>query len=1150
MADPVLNGKYIIELDELTSIELDAWLAFQPDEVSDEAFRISLENFIAALPVIPAVAAEYDTIADLLTAQPGQTIDVLYHVLNPIADPAFNDLPDAEVKSVYYHLPGAKNGLLSDYNSIAFPKLGSDKNSKLGNSLDAFTFDIKFRTAEWSSNQATLQAAANALDLNSPQDLKLTGEAVKLITGNDPTDISRVLFGLDGQLIFEPIPASKIQSDSSAADVTLNDSYQEILSITGGESISSALANIGLTAKSFATGAITVFADAGDGRITVTSATHGLSEGDFIEIVNTTNYGGIYEIKAVPNINDFDITKAFVSTETGDWEISANREIAIDLRVNEISVKEFTRQIEGEGRLNFSEPITGLVNTEDIDVFAKSNTSGEAIEILGTSQSSELKVINLDADREVSTWYVNDASGSDANDGSPQKPFETIAPAIAAASSGDTIILGDGFYSDDFTIDKSIYFFGFNKYEGFSFGASIDPTNLTIAEGVDVGFTRVGLEPTNIIQSGAGNIDLHVSDTTIGINSMSGVTLKRFTISDCTGTLPALSFATAARFFISDGSLTIASVTMAGSGLYSIRGPRVIVSGNVTATSAVIFVYENCYFEVGGDFDNGTNAATVYNSVINVVGTYTHGTLTVNNQADGGLQKQAIGPTLAIPFNVSQTKIDPLTITGVTEFTVDTTNAEYGNMGFRRITADGTNEPTFAAPFQKWLASRDYDNTNGTVNILSWWFDDISYYYAWGQGEATAPPTILSMDVEDASRNDLVVVFSEVVTATNIGYTFRVDAGSRTLDSVSGSGTDTLTFVISGAAIDDADVLDLAYDSGTGDTLNAGLTELVTFTATSVTNNTDTTVPTLTSATIENATDDILDLVFDEAVNITITGWNIDTDGAALSISSVSSGDGTSIPKFQLSRSVLSTETLNLDYDSGVGDTTDTATIPNDLASITDEAVTNNVSAVSELTTFNGTSNYFTLGTQMHSIMLGADKKFAMEITVKDYPVDHNGALFTIAGDNVQVAHFIAYNVGAEEWRYIYWDGTTSNWTVVKVDQILPQGTEYILRIEYDGSVDTAPVDRLVFKIDDTPQTVTHVNTVGSFPFDVPSVTSKLALGIKLEGDDSTSGVWLDAKLKDFKVYSGASLDVLEVHIPTLSTGIDISGEGRDGTFV
>ncbi len=390
----IIDGKYIIELDELTSIALVDWIPFQPNTVSDQAYRISLTNFIKALPIIPAVAGEYDDIAALLAAQSGQTADVFYKVADPSDDPAYNDLKDSEIKSVYYHLVDTKSASLSDYNSVAIPKLESDKNAKLGNSLQALTFDVKFRSAEWSSNKATLQAIANALKISSPQDLLLDALSIKLNTDNNPADISRVLFGLDGQLIFEPIDSSKIQSDSDAGDVTLDDDYALLLTITGNQNITNGLANIGLTAKSFSTAAITAFQASGNNRVRATSAAHGFSEGDYVEIVNTANYDGIYEIKAVPNVNDFDFTATFVATETGDWEKSENREIAVDLRVNAISVKEFTRQIEGEGRLNFSEPLSGVTSGEDIDVYVKSNTVGEAIEILGTTQSSQLKVIN------------------------------------------------------------------------------------------------------------------------------------------------------------------------------------------------------------------------------------------------------------------------------------------------------------------------------------------------------------------------------------------------------------------------------------------------------------------------------------------------------------------------------------------------------------------------------------------------------------------------------------------------------------------------------------------------------------------------------------------------------------------------------------
>lgn len=103
----------------------------------------------------------------------------------------------------------------------------------------------------------------------------------------------------------------------------------------------------------------------------------------------------------------------------------------------------------------------------------------------------------------------------------------------------------------------------------------------------------------------------------------------------------------------------------------------------------------------------------------------------------------------------------------------------------------------------------------------------------------------------------------------------------------------------------------------------------------------DVTPPTLSSATIQDSTDNTLDLVFDQAVNITTAGWSISTDGAALSISAVASGSGTTTPKFTLSRSILSTETITISYDSSTGNTADEA--GNELADITNRAVTNNV---------------------------------------------------------------------------------------------------------------------------------------------------------------------------------------------------------------
>ena len=505
----ILNGKYILTLDELTSIALDGWLAFQPDGVLKQAYRISLENFISALPIIPAVAGEYDDIAAMLAAQGGQTVDVFYKVADPSDDPDYNDLKDSEIKSVYYHLVEEKTASLSDYNSIAIPKLESDKNAKLGNSLEALTFDVKFRSAEWSSNEATLQAIANALKISSPQDLLLDALSIKLNADNNPADISRVLFGLDGQLIFEPIDSSKIQSDTDAGDVTLNDSYQLLLTITSDQNIANGLANIGLTAKSFSTAAITEFQPSGNNRVRATSAAHGLSEGDYVKIVNTANYNEIVEIKAVPNINEFDFTHSDDGDETGDWEKSENREIAVDLRIDAISQKVFTRQIEGEGRLNFSEQLSGLVNGEDIDVYVKSNTVGEAIEILGTTQSSELKAISSDKN-EPNTWYVN-TNGDDAKDGSAEFPFEGIQKAHDTMAEHDIIIIQDTSFQQPLTpaitITKSITIKGVvsntdkqPRLRGtWNLSVDIFFENVSLIEVTIVGAATIGIDTINCL---------------------------------------------------------------------------------------------------------------------------------------------------------------------------------------------------------------------------------------------------------------------------------------------------------------------------------------------------------------------------------------------------------------------------------------------------------------------------------------------------------------------------------------------------------------------------------------------------------------------------------------------------------------------------
>ncbi len=71
------------------------------------------------------------------------------------------------------------------------------------------------------------------------------------------------------------------------------------------------------------TAAITVIANAGGGKITVTSPGHTLSNGDIITIVGTTNYNDIYVVSNVA-AGTFEVVSAFGISEVGDWIMGSN----------------------------------------------------------------------------------------------------------------------------------------------------------------------------------------------------------------------------------------------------------------------------------------------------------------------------------------------------------------------------------------------------------------------------------------------------------------------------------------------------------------------------------------------------------------------------------------------------------------------------------------------------------------------------------------------------------------------------------------------------------------------------------------------------------------------------------------------------------
>ena len=107
-----------------------------------------------------------------------------------------------------------------------------------------------------------------------------------------------------------------------------------------------------------------------------------------------------------------------------------------------------------------------------------------------------------------------------------------------------------------------------------------------------------------------------------------------------------------------------------------------------------------------------------------------------NNSDFGRVQQTTVDitPGLAVysalvPFDKACTVVHA-TITADDEFLPDTNNPMLGGGAIYRLIGDGTHSPSFDATFKKSNASGNYDSTSGAINIVTFFFDGIDYWYS------------------------------------------------------------------------------------------------------------------------------------------------------------------------------------------------------------------------------------------------------------------------------------------------------------------------------------------------------------------------------------------------------------------------------------
>lgn len=204
----------------------------------------------------------------------------------------------------------------------------------------------------------------------------------------------------------------------------------------------------------------------------------------------------------------------------------------------------------------------------------------------------------------------------------------------------------------------------------------------------------------------------------------------------------------------------------------------------------------------------------------------------------------------------------------------------------------------------------------------------------------------------------------------------------------------------------------------------------------------------------------------------------------------------------------------------------------------------------SDYTEFNGVSNRVIFGDILDSLWTAADTNFWLEITIQNnsltgfnvaiskYATDSNNRSFYFLCNGNSVDFFWDANVIGTAFRGIRWTG------------VLGSG-EQTLVLKYDGSIDTNDgLDRVTLEINSVVQGSKAIFIQSGALSNIANATAQLAVGVHTNSGGAPIGTgFFEGEAKDFIVRSNGGATV-EINVPNLKTGVDTSGNGRNGTFI
>lgn len=206
----------------------------------------------------------------------------------------------------------------------------------------------------------------------------------------------------------------------------------------------------------------------------------------------------------------------------------------------------------------------------------------------------------------------------------------------------------------------------------------------------------------------------------------------------------------------------------------------------------------------------------------------------------GTALSQSVAYATAIPFTYLTTAMATHTVVAPIVFTKVTAGALPGYGTIVRLIANGTNAPSFSA-FQESTGSSGYDNSAGILNVISFFFDGVYYWYSVFQEVGAVPvdmtaPVFASAQVTNVDKNKIAITYAEALNTAIIPATtdFAV-SGGKTVTNVAIVGHVVTLTVNSVYAY--GDVITFSYTAGTNKIQDAAGNFAANLTNQAVTNN-------------------------------------------------------------------------------------------------------------------------------------------------------------------------------------------------------------------------------------------------------------------------------------------------------------------------